>query len=218
MNAPHVPQSAWMRMPSGRRIDLANPDPDAWTDHDLASRLSRVYRWGGESMHSLPMSVAQHSLAVLELRRQNASEPLSINEQLLLLLHDADEAILGWDPISSLKPLLGDPLRSLCERIGVAIALRYQLGPWEEGAWKAYKSADVACAASEALCCVGWTRDEISNVLGITAPILEKDPLAKVYGCTPWEPWPSTVAFERFYHELLRLLAHRERFSKVETA
>jgi len=38
---------AWTRLPSGGRLDLINPDPQAWTDTDLAIRLSRTYRWGG---------------------------------------------------------------------------------------------------------------------------------------------------------------------------
>jgi hypothetical protein len=211
-----MPRSAWMRLPSGRRIDLADPDPSSWTDHDLSSRLSRVYRWGGESIHPLPMSVAQHSLAVLELRRQCAGGSLPVEEELLLLLHDADEAILGWDPISSLKPLLGDPLRGLCERIIGAIAVRYRLQEWDKDARVAYKRADIACAASEALYCTGWTEDEISNVLGITEPILAEDPLARIYGCAPWVPWSSATAFERFHLELQRLLAKRDGLDRAK--
>lgn len=61
---------AWVRLPSGRRLDLINPDPGAWLDSDLALRLARTYRWGGESSWPLPLSVAQHSLLVLTLRRQ----------------------------------------------------------------------------------------------------------------------------------------------------
>ena len=32
---------------SRRRLDLLNPDPQAWTDVDLAAGLSRTMRWGG---------------------------------------------------------------------------------------------------------------------------------------------------------------------------
>ncbi|CAB1371160.1 conserved protein of unknown function (plasmid) [Denitratisoma oestradiolicum] len=61
---------AWVRLPSGRRLDLMNPDPAAWLDEDLAIRLARTYRWGGESVWPWPLSVAQHSLLVLALRRR----------------------------------------------------------------------------------------------------------------------------------------------------
>jgi hypothetical protein len=42
-----IANRAWVLLPSGRRLDLLNPDPQAWTDHDLAVGLSRTYRWGG---------------------------------------------------------------------------------------------------------------------------------------------------------------------------
>jgi hypothetical protein len=205
------PASAWMRLPSGQRIDLANPDPYAWTDHDLCVRLARVYRWGGESIHPIPLSVAQHSLAVLELRRVWVAKPLTVDQELRELLHDAEEALLGFDCISKLKPLLGDPLREVSDRLSNAVAVRYDLPEWTDEERVEHKRADVACAASEALYCAGWTEHEISHVLGITEPVLKVDPLVQRYQCTPWEPWPSAVAVERFHVELLRLLGLRER-------
>lgn len=211
MNTMQVHASAWMRLPSGRRVDLANPDPYAWTDHDLSVRIARVYRWGGESMFSYPLSVAQHSLTVLELRRQGPGRALTIGEQLRELLHDAEEALLGFDPISKLKPLLGAPLREVSARLSAAIAVRYQLPDWTDDEQTLHKRADVACAASEALHCVGWTRQEIDDVLAIREPVLQCDPLATVYDCEPWRPWPSNLACERFHHELTRLLAAQER-------
>ncbi len=38
---------AWILLPSGRRLDLLAPDPEAWTDRDLAIGLSRTYRRAG---------------------------------------------------------------------------------------------------------------------------------------------------------------------------
>ena len=64
-----IPTRAWVRLISGRRINLLDPRPDAWTDSDLAIGLARTYRWGGHSIWELPLSVAQHSLLVLTLRR-----------------------------------------------------------------------------------------------------------------------------------------------------
>jgi len=89
---------AWIRLPSGGTLDLIDPSPQAWTDEDLALRLARTYRWGGESIWPWPLSVAQHSLLVLALRRQWAAEQgqvLSDREALAELLHDAEEGELG---------------------------------------------------------------------------------------------------------------------------
>ena len=43
------PGRAWVRLQSGRRLNLLEPDPASWTDSDLAIGLSRTYRWGGHS-------------------------------------------------------------------------------------------------------------------------------------------------------------------------
>jgi hypothetical protein len=72
---------AWILLPSGKQLDLLAPDPWAWTDDDLAIGLSRTYRWAGYSAWDLPLSVAQHSLAVLALRRSRFAErPLPVAE------------------------------------------------------------------------------------------------------------------------------------------
>ena len=40
-----MPERAWILLPSGKQLDLLDPDPWAWTDDDLAIGLSRTYRW-----------------------------------------------------------------------------------------------------------------------------------------------------------------------------
>jgi hypothetical protein len=85
---------AWIRLPSGAAPELINPSPDAWTDEDLALRLARTYRWGGESTWTWPLSVAQHSLLVLALRRESSDTPLTLAGQ-RELLHDAEEGFRG---------------------------------------------------------------------------------------------------------------------------
>lgn len=196
---------AWIRLPSGRHLDLIHPSPDAWLDTDLATRLARTYRWGGESLWQLPLSVAQHSLWVLALRRQLAPAALSPAQALMELLHDAEEAFLGFDCISPLKAVLGEPFRQVSATIGDAILARYGLSAWREEDHVLHKRADVIAAASEAVHCVGWSRDEVRDVLGIGDPVLDIDPLAAIYGGAPWEPWPPEVAAQRFLDEL-RLL------------
>lgn len=199
---------AWIRLPSGAALDLINPSPQAWTDQDLALRLARTYRWGGESTWPWPLSVAQHSLLVLALRRQWAQEagaPLSLALQRAELLHDAEEGFLGFDCISPLKRVLGEPFRIVGDRLMQAIATRYRMPDWTPDTHALHKRADSIAAATEAVHCTGWSEREVREVLGITHPVLDTDPLQAQYGGTPWEPWPSDVAAARFLDELRRL-------------
>ena len=187
---------AWVRLPSGKRLDLLHPTPFDWEDDDLALGLSRTYRWGGHSAWPLPMSVAQHSLLVLALQRQ--SGPLGAADALRELLHDADEGLLGFDCISVLKPFLGDRFRELTTRLAAAVTIRYRLPAWTKPAFAKHKKADRVAAASEAVHVVGWTRGEVHNTLRIPFDILDVDPLVQVYGGTAWEPWPPALAAARF--------------------
>lgn len=198
---------AWIRLPSGRRLDLINPDPGAWLDSDLALRLARTYRWGGESSWPLPLSVAQHSLLVLALRRQWSDTPLPASDALLELLHDAEEGFLGFDCISPLKDVLGLSFRAVSSRLMAAVSQRYELRAWSPAAHAVHKRADSVAAASEAVHCIGWPAHEVRDVLGIVHPVLDVDPLADIYDCRPWEPWAADVAAERFLAALESLRA-----------
>jgi len=140
---------AWILLPSGKQLDLLAPDPWAWTDDDLAIGLSRTYRWAGYSAWDLPLSVAQHSLAVLALRRsQSAEPPLPIAEARRELLHDATEALMGgWDPITPLKPHLGPGFSALVARLQAAVNDRYDLPAWTAADHAQHKRADRLAAA-----------------------------------------------------------------------
>ena len=208
MDADRAPR-AWIRLPSGAPLDLINPSPQAWTDEDLAKRLARTFRWGGESTWDWPLSVAQHSLMVLALRREWAGTPLTIGEQLAELLHDAEEGFLGFDCISPLKRVLGQPFSDVADRLMHAVSLRYGLPDWTPETHRLHKQADSVAAASEAVHCTGWSRGEVRNVLRIEFPVLDVDPLQSIYGGTAWEPWPSEVAAARFLAELDRLTMER---------
>ncbi len=193
---------AWVRLPSGRRLDLLAPTPFDWTDEDLALGLARTYRWGGHSVWPLPLSVAQHSMAVLERRRAELASP---GEALRELLHDADEGLTNFDCISPLKPFLGPAFAALEERLRAAIFQRYRLPAWTVESKRAHKRADIAAAAAEAVHVAGWTASEVREALGIRAPVRVTDRLAARFGGVAWEPWPADVAAERFLAELRRL-------------
>lgn len=196
---------AWVRLPSGKRLDLLHPTPFDWDDEDLALGLARTYRWGGHSAWPLPLSVAQHSLLVLALHRLAKPRQRDPRADLRELLHDADEGLLGFDCISVIKPFLGEAFRALTVELERAVALRYQLPPYSEPERKVHKKADRVAAASEAVHVVGWTRDEVRNTLRIPFEPLSEDPLAVIYKDAPWKPWAPALAADRFLAELRRL-------------
>jgi hypothetical protein len=201
---------AWVRLPSGRRLDLLNPTPFDWTDEDLAIGLARTFRWGGHSVWAHPLSVAQHSLLVLALRRQASPIDLSLPHARRELLHDADEGLLGFDPISPLKPFLGAGYAALAERLQAAIASRYVVPRWTPADKKAHKQADRVAAASEAIYVAGWTPSEVRRALRIPETPAVTDPLAAWFGVAPWEPWPAAEAAERFLATLKRVTRDAE--------
>lgn len=200
-------QRAWVRLPSGRRIDLRDPTFADVDDADLALGLARTFRWGGHSVWPLPMSVAQHSLLVLQIRRSQA--PLDPDAQLRELLHDAEEGLLGFDPISPLKPLLGDGFLALLEQLQRVLFARYGISWWTQVEKAQHKKADILAAASEAIHVAGWSREEVRTVLNIQETPLTEDPLVAVYGGVPWEPWSTDLANARFLQELHKILASR---------
>ena len=143
-----------------------------------------------------PLTVAQHCLTVLQIRKN--AEALPARVQLLELLHDAEEGLIGFDPISPLKPILGQPFQTMLGRLQRSVLDRYGAGDWSSEEYAQHKSADILAAASEAVHVAGWTREEVREVLGIQVAPLENDPLLVVYGGEPWEPWPVDVAMQRF--------------------
>jgi len=198
---------AWVRLPSGRRLDLLSPTPFDWTDADLATGLARTFRWGGHSAWPEPLSVAQHSLTVLALRRSRTRHRLTPAQELRELLHDADEGLINFDCISPLKPFLGPGFAELQARLLAVIAARYRLPAWTAEEKRAHKSVDIAVAAGEAVHVVGWTAQEVRETLGIRAAPMGVDPLAVRYGDPPWRPWLPDVAAARFLEELTGLQA-----------
>ncbi len=200
------PDRAWVLLKSGKRLDLHDPGPDDWQDRDLAIGLSRAYRWGGHSRWDLPMSVAQHSLLVLVLRQQmQPHAPLGRGEALRELLHDGHEGFLSFDPISPLKPHLGREFEDLAGRLQAVIEQRYQLPAWTGDDHVMHKRVDRLAAASEALHVAGWSRGEIHETLHINLVPVMVDPLPRLEGLQPWEPWPPKLAAALFLAKLREL-------------
>lgn len=203
----HSANSSWLRLPSGALIDILNPDPGAWLDVDLIQRISRTFRWGGSTRTAadVPLTVAQHSLFVLQLTEQVRRDTLAPIDALRSLLHDLDECLL-FDPSPGVKVALGGPFAILTDRIKRAIELRYGLLPWNAEMYTEHKWADLTAAATEAHRCIGWDVSDVRGRLGISHPILDEDPLAVVYDTQPWECWSVDIAEERFAAKFFHLL------------
>ena len=206
-------QRPFVLLPSGRVIDLADPSPGSWSNEDLAIGLSRTYRWGGHSRWARPLTVAQHSLTVLAVRRQ--CEPdLAPAACLYELLHDAEEGLLGFDCIAPLKAYLGAPFAELTERLTKAIARRYDLSTLDAEDYRRHKRADRIAAASEARHVTAWTPAQIAATLQLTEQPLTHDPLlaaAEASGFAEWEPWPADVAAAAWLGALRTLVEVRKK-------
>ena len=93
-------------MLSGGHIDFLNPQPEQFTEFDIAYGLCRESRYGGQVLDdaALMYSVCQHSVygcwRALEITE---NDPVA---GLVLLLHDASEAIGMKDLPSPLKAIL----------------------------------------------------------------------------------------------------------------
>jgi len=60
----------WQRMLSGRRLDLLDPSPLDVEIADIAHGLARVARWNGQTSGAHIFSVAQHTLLVEAVMRE----------------------------------------------------------------------------------------------------------------------------------------------------
>src|SRR5207244_4842657 len=65
-----IANRAWQRMLSGRRLDLLDPSPLDIEIADIAHGLARVARWNGQTSGAHIVSVAQHTLLVESVTRE----------------------------------------------------------------------------------------------------------------------------------------------------
>src|ERR1700729_4174338 len=87
--APEPPR-VWQRMLSGRRLDLLDPSPLDIEIADIAHGLARVARWNGQTSGAHIFSVAQHTLLVEAVMREQAPR-IAISGGLAALRNDAPE-------------------------------------------------------------------------------------------------------------------------------
>ncbi len=159
------PVRAWQRMLSGRRLDLLDPSPLDIEISDIAHGLARVARWNGQTRGDHAYSVAQHSLLVEQIfREQNPDAPLQ--HQMLALLHDAPEYVIG-DMISPFKAVMGGAYKQIEARLETAIHLRFSLPATVPAVLKkAIKKADIVSAYFEATELAGFSTAEAAEFFG----------------------------------------------------
>ena len=118
---------AWQRMLSGRRLDLLDPSPLDIEIADIAHGLARVARWNGQTSGAHIFSVAQHTLLVEAVMREQMPR-VDVRFRLAALLHDAPEYVIG-DMISPFKAVLGGDYKAVEKRLLSAIHIRFGLPP-----------------------------------------------------------------------------------------
>ncbi len=156
---------AWQRMLSGRRLDLLDPSPLDVEIEDIAHGLARVARWNGQTVGEHAFSVAQHSLLVDQIFTRLVPDA-SLEWQLLSLLHDAPEYVIG-DMISPFKAVLGGNYKMIETRLENAIHLRFSLPITVPAPLKTLiKRADQVAAFFEATRLAGFTEAEAVKYFG----------------------------------------------------
>jgi 5'-deoxynucleotidase YfbR-like HD superfamily hydrolase len=188
---------AWQRMLSGRRLDLLDPSPLDIEIEDIAHGLARVPRWNGQTKGPHIFSVAQHTLLVDTIARQQG--PLDDRLRLAIMLHDAPEYVVG-DMITPFKAVIGDSYKAVEARLLAAIHLRFGLPSHLPAAQeRTIKQADRAAAYLEATRLAGFAEDEARKFFGAPpklSPALERDYLT---------PWPAETAETRYLERFAKL-------------
>ncbi|BBK30339.1 hypothetical protein STHU_09730 [Allostella humosa] len=150
-------------MLSGRRLDLLDPSPLDIEIEDIALGLSRVARWNGQTAGEHGLSVAQHSLLVLEIVERAVDRPAA-GLRLAALLHDASEFVTA-DLITPFKRVIGDAYKAVEIRVQEAVHLRFGLPARLPADWtRAIKRADVDAAFFEAVELAGFTEAEARRI------------------------------------------------------
>jgi 5'-nucleotidase len=182
---------AWQRMLSGRRLDLLNPSPLDIEIADIAHGLARVARWNGQTNGAHIFSVAQHTLLVEAVMREQAPR-VDAPVRLAALLHDAPEYVIG-DMISPFKAVLGGDYKVVEKRLLAAIHIRFGLPPvLAPEIEKQIKAADRGAAFLEATELAGFSADEARRLFG-------RDPgLPETTKSDYLTPWSAAKAEKRF--------------------
>jgi 5'-deoxynucleotidase YfbR-like HD superfamily hydrolase len=176
---------------SGRQLDLLNPSPLDIEIADIAHGLARVARWNGQTNGAHIFSVAQHTLLVEAVMREQAPR-VDTRVRLAALLHDAPEYVIG-DMISPFKAVLGGDYKAVEMRLLSAIHIRFGLTPvLADQITRQIKQADRGAAYLEATQLAGFAESEARRLFG-------RDPgLPEATARDYLMPWTAARAEKRF--------------------
>jgi 5'-deoxynucleotidase YfbR-like HD superfamily hydrolase len=198
--APHASIRVWQRMLSGRRLDLLDPSPLDIEIADIAHGLARVARWNGQTGGAHIFSVAQHTLLVEAVMRQQ-NPRVDVGIRLAALLHDAPEYVIG-DMISPFKAVLGGDYKAVEQRLLSAIHTRFGLpAVLAPEVQRLIKEADKGAAYLEATELAGFAQAEAKRLFGrdpALPPATQRDYLT---------PWTAARAAKRFLERFEALIA-----------
>jgi hypothetical protein len=162
---PDTSPRVWQRMLSGRRLDLLDPSPLDIEIADIAHGLARVARWNGQTTGAHIFSVAQHTLLVESVLREQRPR-VDVRFRLAALLHDAPEYVIG-DMISPFKAVLGGDYKAVEKRLLSAIHIRFGLPPVLPAEMtREIKDADRGAAYLEATQLAGFGQAEARRLFG----------------------------------------------------
>ena len=186
-----APARVWQRMLSGRRLDLLDPSPLDIEIADIAHGLARVARWNGQTNGAHIFSVAQHTLLVEAVMREQMPR-VDVSYRLATLLHDAPEYVIG-DMISPFKAVLGGDYKAVEKRLLSAIHIRFGLPPvLAPEIERQIKAADRGAAFLEATELAGFAQAEAKHLFG-------RDPgLPAATRRDYLTPWTAAKAEKRF--------------------
>jgi uncharacterized protein len=179
---PKTSSRVWQRMLSGRRLDLLDPSPLDIEITDIAHGLARVARWNGQTSGAHIFSVAQHTLLVETVLRQQRPR-VDDRFRLAALLHDAPEYVIG-DMISPFKAVLGGDYKTVEKRLLAAIHTRFGLpAVLADEITQAIKAADRGAAYLEATELAGFAQAEAKRLFGRDPGL---PPATRADYLTPW--------------------------------
>src|SRR6202048_4895222 len=191
LSAAETSPRVWQRMLSGRRLDLLNPSPLDIEIADIAHGLARVARWNGQTSGAHIFSVAQHTLLVEAVLREQAPRA-DVSLRMAALLHDAPEYVIG-DMISPFKAVLGEDYKAVEQRLLAAIHIRFGLPPeLAPDIVRQIKEADRGAAYLEATELAGFAQAEAKRLVARDPglpPATRQDYLT---------PWSAAKAEKRF--------------------
>jgi 5'-deoxynucleotidase YfbR-like HD superfamily hydrolase len=181
----------WQRMLSGRRLDLLDPSPLDIEIADIGHGLARVARWNGQTGGAHIFSVAQHTLLVEAVMREQMPR-VDVSVRLAALLHDAPEYVIG-DMISPFKAVLGGDYKAVEKRLLSAIHIRFGLPPvLAPEIERQIKDADRGAAYLEATQLAGFAEAEAKRLFG-------RDPGLPLSTRQDYlTPWTAAKAEKRF--------------------